>query len=423
MDLVPAFGSVGIALALGLLVGLQRERDSGHIAGIRTFPLITVLGAISAALAEAHGGWIAGVAMLGVIASAVIGNLHKLRGGEVEHGITTEIAMIVMFVVGALVWQGWWALGVVIGGGVAVLLHAKPILHGFARRLGEPDVRAIMQFALVTMVILPVLPDRTWGGPPLDVLNPRHVWMMVVLVVGISLGGYVAYKWLGAGAGLLLAGLLGGAVSSTATTVSYARRARDAADNRGVALAAAVVIVVSSTVVYARVLIEIAAAAPRHAAKVGAPIALLGGVSALLALVAWIFCARRAEAMPEQSNPAEMKSALTFGLLYAVVLLAVAAARQYLDQRGLYAVAALSGLTDMDAITLSAARLTQEDRLTPDAAWRSIVVASVSNQLFKLGIVGWMGGGRLLRIAGIFFGVKLVAAGLVLALWPAAAPA
>ncbi len=416
MDLSAAFGSLGISLALGLLVGLQRERDSGHIAGIRTFPLITVLGALSAALAAEHGGWIVGAAMLGVVACAVIGNLYKLRGGAIEPGITTEIAMIVMFAVGAIVWHGAWAMGVVVGGGVAVLLHAKPILHGFVNRLGENDVRAIMQFALVSMVILPVLPDESWGGPPWDVLNPRHLWLMVVLVVGIGLGGYLAYKWLGARAGLLLAGLLGGAVSSTATTVSYSRRAREARHVPGALTTAAVVIVVASTVVYARVLTEIAAVAPAHIETIGAPILSLGAVSAGVALAAWVFCRKSAGQMPEQGNPAELKSAVYFALLYAVVLLAVTAARQYLDQRGLYVVAAVSGLTDMDAITLSVSRLAQEGRLSPETAWRSIVIASMSNQVFKLGIVGVMGGARLMRVVAILFAVKM-AAGISVLLW------
>jgi uncharacterized membrane protein (DUF4010 family) len=235
--------------------------------------------------------------------------------------------------------------------------------------------------------------------------------------VGIGLGGYLAYKWLGARAGLLLAGVLGGAVSSTATTVSYSRRARASGNGNGVVMTAAVVIVVASTVAYARVLTEIAAVAPTHAFTIGEPVAALGVFSAVVAIGAWVFCRKDAGQMPEQENPAELKSAIYFAILYAVVLLAVSAAKQYLDQRGLFVVAAVSGLTDMDAITLSVSRLAQEGRMSPETAWRAIIIASMSNQVFKLGIVGVMGGARLMRVVAIMFGVQIAAGVGVLVWW------
>ena len=141
--------------------------------------------------------------------------------------MTTEVAILVMYVVGAYLVVGERMVAVAVGATVAVLLQFKPELHGIAARLGDQDLRAIMTFALITCIILPVLPNTTYEVvSPLDVLNPFEIWMMVVLMVGISLTGYLVYKFFGRNAGILLGGVLGGAVSSTATTLSYAKRTR-----------------------------------------------------------------------------------------------------------------------------------------------------------------------------------------------------
>lgn len=422
MDLASSFESLGISLALGLLVGLQRERVARHIAGIRTFPLISLMGTLSAMLAQEYGGWIVAAALFAVISATVIGNLADLQGGQAHHGITTEVAMVVMFLVGALVWHGSWTVAVVVGAGVAILLHAKPMLHGFAERLADKDIRAIMQFALITLVILPILPNRTWGDRPFDVLNPRHIWLMVVLVVGIRLGGYVAYKLVGARAGILLGGLLGGLVSSTATTVSYSRRMRDAGNGNGsgsdATLAAATVIVVASTVTYGRILLEVGVVAPSSLRLLAGPFVTAGAASAALAVIVWLVCARKFADLPEQDNPTELRSSIFFGVLYAIVLLAVAAAKHYFSDRGLYAVAAVSGLTDMNAITLSTARILDDGLIEPALAWRLILVASIFNDLFKIVLVGILGGRRLLRLVALLFAVKIGIGAAVFVVWP-----
>jgi len=210
------------ALGLGLLVGLQRERAASRLAGLRTFAFVTLLGTLAAQLSTQFGPWLAVAGMLAVIAAVVTGNFVAVRNGGADPGQTTELAMLVMYLVGVYIVMGPLPLAVALGAGVAVLLHLKPELSGVASRIGDADFRAIMSFVVVTLVVLPVLPDRTFG--PFDVLNPREVWLMVVLIVGIGLAGYLAYKLLGTRGGSLLSGALGGLISSTATTVSYARR-------------------------------------------------------------------------------------------------------------------------------------------------------------------------------------------------------
>ena len=206
MDLTHSFQELGIALGIGLLVGLQRERTSSLLAGFRTFPLVTILGAVSAMLAQSFGGWIVAFGFLAVTGVVIVGNVVLLRKGDRDGGITTEVAILVMYAVGALLVVGSREIAIAVGAGVAVLLQFKQRLHGIASRLEDRDVIAMMQFALVSLVILPALPDRTFG--PYDVLNPHQIWLMVVLIVGISLGGYVAYKLFGEGAGTALGGIL-----------------------------------------------------------------------------------------------------------------------------------------------------------------------------------------------------------------------
>ena len=353
------FLQLGLALLLGLLVGLQRERTEPSVAGIRTFPLITILGTVCALLAVDLGGWIVAAGLIAVAAMFVIANLARVKAGDVDPGLTTEMAALLMFGVGAYLVVGSMGVAVAIGGAVAVLLQLKQPMHELVARMGEADIKAIMQFALITLVILPVLPNRTFG--PYEVLNPFKVWLMVVLIVGIGLSGYVAYKWLGGRAGTLLGGLLGGLISSTATTASYSRRTKDAP---GSANLAALVIMLASAVVFVRVLIEMAAVAPTNFAKVSPPIFAMLAVAALIATGVYFFAEHEKEQVPAHGNPAELRSALIFGGLYAVVILAVAAAKQHFNSSGLYVVAVLSGLTDMDAITLSTAQLVESDRLS-----------------------------------------------------------
>lgn len=436
MDSLPIFRPLAISLLLGLLVGLQRERTEPEMAGFRTFPLITTLGTLCALLAQQFGyEWILAAGFAGIIAVIVMGNLAKLRRESPGTGVTTEFAILVMFAVGAFVVVGPWEVAVVVAFGVAILLHLKPQMHGFAARMGEEDFRAILQFVLITFIILPVLPDKDYDPlallhravpaliasqhVPFDVLNPYEIWLLVVLVVSISLGGYVMYKLFGSRAGTVLGGILGGTISSTATTVSYSRRSATTAEAVDLS---AVVIMIASTITYIRVLIEVAVAAPSFLTHAAGPILVLLGVSTLLAAGSWMTRQPGAIEMPEQANPTELKSAIVFAVMYAVVLMAVAAGERYLKgefkDQGLYAIAGLSGMTDMDAITLSTSRLVQAGRLEPQMAWRLLVIGTMSNVVFKGILIAVIGHRRLLkRIVGLF-AVALLAGAAVLLLWP-----
>jgi len=304
-------------------------------------------------------------------------------------------------------------LAVVLGAAVAVLLQAKQRLSGMVGRLGERDVEAIMRFALLSLVILPILPDKTYG--PYDVVNLRETWLMVVLIVGLGLGGYIAYKFLGANAGVLLGGLLGGAISSTATTATYSRKTKT---DQGMEGLAATVIIIANTVVWIRVLIEIGLVAPSFLPHAAGPIGLMLGITILISGAFWWRQRSERTDMPKQGNPTELKPALVFAAMYAVVLLAVAWAQNALGSQGLYLVAVVAGLTDVDAITLSTSRLVRGGVVATHEGWVVILLASLSNMTFKLGAVAILGNRALLGRIAAAFGVVIGVGIVVLLTWP-----
>lgn len=412
MDLSTAAARLGIALCLGLLVGLERQRVNHPLGGLRTFAMITVFGAVCAVLGTQLGAWMVPVGLLAAVAAMLVG---VWRIGVQADGpqLTTVFAALIMYGVGALTVLGDPVLSVVVAGALTVLLHAKERLHRLVAGLGRADVTAVMQFVLITLVILPILPDRTFG--PYQVFNPREAWLLVVLIVSIGLGGYVAFKLMGPRAGTLLGAILGGLISSTATTVSYARRT---AAGQGVGLAA-MAIMLASAVSALRVVGIIAVVAPGQAGAFWPPLVILAGLMLVMAAVLWFTAKDEHSGSTEHSNPAQLGTALIFAGLYGVVLIGVAWARDTLGPGAIYGVAAASGATDMDAIALSTARLVERAQLDPAVAWRAVVIGLMANAVFKAGAAMALGSRRLAVTVGVLFGVVLLAGGALVWFWPA----
>jgi uncharacterized membrane protein (DUF4010 family) len=383
-----------IALGLGLLVGLQKERAASPMAGLRTFALVSVLGAVAALVAAESGPWVIVAGVFAVTALMVIGNVVAMSAGEHDPGQTTEVAMVLTFLVGALVVIGPREVAIVVCALTAMLLHLREELRDWVARLNDRDVRAFMQFIVIWLVVLPVLPDRTYG--PYDVMNPRQIWLMVVLIVGLNVAGYAAFRIMGARAGTLLAGLLGGVISSTATTMSYARQSKA---QEATSRTAAVVVWIASGVVFIRILLEIIA------------------VFAIAALMVWRSATTTDDNPMEPGNPSELKPALIFGVLYAAILFAVAAAEDLLGSTGLFLTAAVAGLTDIDAITLSTSRLVQTDVIGPSTGWRLILVAAMSNIAFKYSLVASLGSREMAKRLGVLFAIAIVVGGGLIAFW------
>jgi len=404
-----------VALGLGLLVGLQREWAKSEGAGIRTFALITVLGTVCGLLAARSGGWIVAAGLLGVAALLVNMNLHRSGSAKPHRGQTTEVAALLMFATGALLAFGETAIAITVGGGVAVLLQWKAPLHGFVERIGQAEIRAVFRLVLIALVVLPLLPNQAYG--PYGVLNPFQLWLMVVLIVGISVSGYLASRYLDSGRGALLGGVLGGIISSTATTISYARQSRR---TPAFASLGAVIILVASTVVFLRVAVEVAVVAPSVLPQVAPQLAVMAIWMLVIAVGSYKLASQEQPPVERLSvdDPSELAPAVVFGALYALVLFAVAAVQDSFGDRGLYVVAALSGLTDIDAITLSTAQLMDAGGLDIDTGWRMMLVGAMSNIIFKTAVVASLGTKALLSRISAGFGLALGGGVVLLWLWP-----
>lgn len=405
--------SLGIALGLGLLVGLQREWEHNRLAGLRTFALVSLFGALSGMLAQAHGGWVMGGALIALAAITVPGYMASLQEKEADPGLTTEIALLVMFATGAVTMLRHHMVAVVIAGSVLVLLQGKKPLHQMVHRIGENDLREIARLVLIGLVILPVLPNRSFGYD--GVLNPFAIWLMVVLIVGISLVAYLISKFLSPSRGAALTGILGGLISSTATTASVSRRSHGPP---GHAPALVAITLISAAVVFGRVIIEVILVASGVASEVLPPLVAMMVLAGIIAVVAYRFSLKSEPPSPGDTPPSELKGAVMFGLIYVVVLLAVSFAREHFGQTGLFTVAALSGLTDMDAITLSTASLSQAGQLDASTAWRVIMTGGLANLLFKAALVIGMGSRVFIKPVILGFAAMLTGGAAILAFWP-----
>lgn len=402
-----------LALGLGLLVGMQRQSAKSKTAGIRTFPLITLTGTICGFLAKEFDGWILAVGLIAIAALLIIANVIRPKEDRDDIGITTEMAAILMYAIGAYLVFGERMIAVVITGVITVLLHFKSTLHGWIGKFGQDDLKAIMQFVLISMIILPVLPNETYDK--YDSLNPNNIWLMVVLIVGIGLIGYFIYKFVGNKAGVLLGGILGGLISSTATTVSYSRMSRG---SEAISKLAAFVILTASAVSLVRVMIEISVVAPSSFKYFIFPLG--AELLAMIILVIILFFRNRKEKaeMPTQKNPAELTGALIFALLYGGISFISAFVRDKFGNEALYLVSIVSGLTDLDAITLSTAKMTEQKSIEASLGWRLILVATLANLVFKGGMAIVMGNRQLGKLVGSLFAILIITGILIILFWP-----
>ncbi len=395
------------SLAIGLLIGLERERHKEAKAGVRTFALIAMLGTLCAMLDERIGGsWLL-VAGLLATSGALIAAYHRAPATSPapDAGATTVMAAALTFCLGAALWHGNREIVIALAIVTTALLHYKSQLEGFSARLTPTDMGSVLQFAVLSLVILPVVPNQGFG--PYGALNPYHLWLMVVLISAVSLAGYVAWRLLGGRGPVLLLGALGGLVSSTATTLVYSRGARGKPALEGTA---ATVILLANLVVLIRLSVLAVAVSPRILPTM-LPVMAAGLVAALP--VAWITWRRHADSErienPELTNPTDLPVALGFGVAYAAVLMAAAWLNDLAGVRGVYAVALVSGLTDVDAISLSSFRLFGDAHVTAAGAVMAIVVALCANIVVKATIVFVAGGASLGRRCLGGFGVMAAA--------------
>jgi len=340
LDLALRFG---VALGLGLVLGLERERRRDAellFGGVRTFALIALLGAVGAFMErELNQGWLVLAAFIALSALVVVSYATTAARGEL--GITTEVTALLAFIAGVLC--GWEKVGVasVVTVVCLLLLSLKDLLHGLARRVELADVEATLKFAVISVIILPLLPNETFGPPPLDVINPYKIWLMVVLIAGLNFLGYLLVKVLGNEHGLVLTGILGGLVSSTAVTLSFSQRSR-----REPAMSSAFVlaIVVAWTIMFLRVVVEVGVINRALAASLALALGCMAAAGLLVSLVLWRRSrARETGVVTAGANPFELSEAIKFGLLFGIVTVVAKAAEAYLGATGLYLAGAVAG--------------------------------------------------------------------------------
>lgn len=420
-ELIAVAGNFAIAVLLGALVGIEREKrkmeekEAEHIAGLRTFTLLALVGAASGYLAKTLSSpWVLAAGLLVVGAFVAAGYFLSARASRDGKGLTTETAAIVVFLLGALAMFDHRELAIALGVVTAAVLAYKQPLHGFVEKLGWDDVFAGLRLLIATFIALPLLPDAPidpWGA-----LNPYKLWLLVILISSLSLIGYVLTRWLGPERGTALTGLAGGLVSSTAVTLSFSKEAR-AKPQEAAALACGILL--SWTIMFPRIVVLVAvvnrALLPELLVPMIAMGSIVGGYAAFLFFSDTSIDAAPPKGKVEVENPFSLIAAARFAALFAVVLLAVKIVQAHFPPGGLYAVAALAGLTDVDAITLSMSEFAQtgEARI----AIIAIVIAALSNTIVKGAMALVLGGpqlGKKLAIATVFtLAVGLAAALLV----------
>lgn len=385
-------GGAFVSLLLGLLLGLERERAKKAeplFAGIRTLPLIALCG-FFAATAGQKGMPMALPALL--LAVGAFGLASYLRAPEPDAGITTEMTALVAALLGAVV--AWGQVPVAASAAVVVtlLLTLKAPLHRLAGRVSEEEILAIVKFGIVAVVVVPLLPDEPIG--PYGALVPRKVGLMVVVLTGVSLAGYLLVRILGGRAGWALAGALGGLVSSTATTLSFSGKARDAREQ---VPALAIGVILASTVLYLRGAVVLGLMDRKLALYLAPRLAILLAIGLAFAAVQFRRGRRHIAEDVKLGNPVELGRAVTLGLVFAVVIVLAGMAQHKLGTTGLWAVGLAGGLVDVDSIAVAAARLRQQELASVEAAGGAYLLATVSNLAFKAGAVALTAGGEMAR--------------------------
>lgn len=413
MSQTDLFFRFGTALVIGILIGLERERafdkpDRELYAGVRTFALIGLLGCVAALIADEFSSpWLM-IAVL-LILGTFLAIAYAVRAREEDVGLTTGVSAVVTVLVGVLCFQGYLALASAIGVTTALLLSLKLEIHRLAHNITQEDVYATLKFAIISAIVLPVLPDRSFGPPPLDVLNLYRIWLMVVFISGISFLGYILMKLIDPRQGIGLTGFLGGLVSSTAVTLSFAQRSRQ---NGALSRPFALAIIIAWTVMFLRVTIEVAAVNWELLQVVWLPLAVTGGIT--IAYGGFLYFSQRNTQTEEikLTNPFELAPAIQFGLLYGIILFVARATELYLGDSGIYLTSIVSGLADVDAITLTVAELSnRSDKMTLETASQAIMLAVLSNTCVKQGIILATGSSGL-RWTSLPVFVLIVVAGL-----------
>lgn len=373
---------IGLILLLGFLVGIERgwsfqkKKEGQRTAGIRTFTLIALTGGFWGILTEHMDGILLGFALLGFILIIMIGYFHHAKKTGTL-GLTTEIAAFLTFTIGIAVIKGYIILSVSVTIMMVLLLSIKPRLHNWVKTIEPEELYSGIVFLIISAILLPLLPNRGYG--PWDVLNPFEIWGMVVLIAGISYAGYFSMKYLGKEKGILFTSFTGSIVSSLAVTITLGRYSRNI-ESTGVLITG---ILIATFTALLRVLVLAVLFNPSLLEIVGLPVGIMAAVS--LGLAIWM----RYKSESGKSaggfrlrNPLQLTTAVQFGVVLAIVMLLSEGFRQWFGDPGIYGLSLISGMVDIDSITLALLDMGGEN-LSPHVSAYGIVLAAMSNTLVK----------------------------------------
>lgn len=420
------FYRLAAAIGIGLIIGLQREhtysdQSDRHPAGVRSFTLVGLAGAMTALLSGEMGGvapFVTGFVIIGMllVASHIsFAIAHKPQEGRPvvgSDGVTTSVAVLVVYLLGALSMYGRLLESCVVVVVMLWVLSAKEQLHAFAQKLSKEDILAAVKFAVISLLILPFLPNQAYGPPGLEVLNPHTIWLFVVFISGIGFVGYVLIKLVGPGKGIWLTGLLGGLASSTALTLNLAGRSRE---NEGYAPDFTLGIVLSWAVMYVRLYLICVFLSASLARPLALPL-LLPAVPALGYAAYLKFKASRdhRESAAGFSNPFKLLPAIKFGVVFTCVMFVANAARVYLGAGALLACSFIGGAAEMDAVAFSVIDMNLKAGLPVRELVLALMLASIANTLTKGGLVFFLGAKSMRRpIALAVALISVVTLGLV----------
>jgi uncharacterized membrane protein (DUF4010 family) len=403
------FKLLGVALAIGLLIGLERgwrtrNRGEGQrVAGLRTYGLISLLGGLCGLLAQQAGTWLMGFAFLALTSVLLVSYSKSLDKFE-DFSITSIIASLITFILGALTIFGYITLASASAVVITSLLGFKPLLHGWINKLEERELNATLKLLLISVVMLPILPDQGYG--PWAALNPYHIWLMVVLIAGVSYLGYFAIKIVGNRHGPVITGALGGLVSSTAVTINLSRLAAQSPASEN-ALSAG--ILTACGTMFLRTLLLASVINQAVFQQILPALSVMSGLTYLLAFLLWRNApAFRTEDEVALKNPFQLGMALKFGAFLLIIMLLSKLLNIYYGNMGSYFLAAVSGIADVDPITLTMSRMAGHE-LDINVATTAILIAVSVNSVFKSIValviggrgMGWRVGGAMLGAVGV----------------------
>ncbi|MES2776051.1 MAG: MgtC/SapB family protein [Bacteroidota bacterium] len=407
------FTRLFVTIGIGALIGLERQHTAlkektENFAGIRTFIFVALLGFLGGLCFYVLSPWV--YFFVFAVVAVLTGISYSITATKGNVGATTEFSVVIGFLLGTLAFLGFIQVALVVTVVVLVLLSSKLKMHAAIGKITGEELYDFIRFVVMALLVFPFLPDKTFG--PFNVLNPREIGWVIILTSGLGFVGYMLMKFMDSRKGILLSGIIGGLVSSTAVTWVFAKKSKE---NEAHSLSCAIAILAASSIMIVRVFVWVfvfnkALFQQSYGAFIPVFLAAIG-------VTLFLYFKHRGKEQPasaiRQGKPLDLQGALVFGIIYCVILLAVSYANQELGEKGMLISSAVAGLSDIDAITISVSKLAGLN-LDFGLAAKAVLIATISNTFVKMGIGIWAGSRTLRKYLFVGYGVIFICAIIVL---------